>query len=82
LSLGLLDVQTLQLQAITGTPWDVPEPKTVIFIAFSIPYSQLVFNNLIKNSNQPIIINKPPIGVNGPNILPSFTPIKFWKTKA
>src|SRR5262245_53078699 len=32
LSCGSVDVHTAQSQAIDGTPWDVPLPKTVTFI--------------------------------------------------
>ena len=33
LSCGSFDVHTAQSQAMTGTPWLVPVPKKVIFIA-------------------------------------------------
>lgn len=35
LSFALVDLHTSQLQAITGTPCEVPEPKTVTLNEFS-----------------------------------------------
>jgi hypothetical protein len=34
LSFGLSEVQTSQVQPITGTPWEVPVPKNFNFILF------------------------------------------------
>jgi hypothetical protein len=42
-SFGLEDVQTLQVQPITGTPCDVPEPVMVISILFFVSYNRANF---------------------------------------
>ncbi len=46
LSFGSVDLQTAQSQPITGTPWLVPEPKMVIFIALILVKTVLTVKTL------------------------------------